>query len=144
MFHAMNLRLLNHRILSSKVAMALTQKIGSSQLQFDGGFAVDFRTPIPECFADALRKRQLSQGDVFYSEQDAYGKLNWSDVLGKLSYAVQIRESLTGGRVVFFEVLRPVGGRLVSNGKYKLDWDMFFERLKSGDFAMAESDAVTA
>lgn len=118
----------------------MAKKNSPSKLMFTDGFAVDFRVPIPEFFADSLRKEELSKGDIFYSSKHAYNCGTWEETLRETAWAIQIRESMTGGKIVFFERLRrndDLTG-FVSDGRFKLHWDDFLARLKSGEFMNIE------
>jgi hypothetical protein len=118
----------------------VSKKAPSPRHTFTNGFADDFKVPIPETFNEALRKEEFSKGDVLFSSRDAYSNPNWSEVLKATDWAIQIKESMTGGRTVFFELLRRSqdSTKLISNGKYKLHWDDFIARLKTGSFEGVE------
>ena len=114
----------------------MNKKAPAPRHTFTNGFADEFAVPIPETFSDALRKEEFSNGDVLYSSRAAYRNANWSEVVKQTAWAIQIKESMTGGRTVFFELLRQSedSTKLIPGGRYKLHWDDFFQRLKTGDF----------
>jgi hypothetical protein len=114
----------------------VNKKAPSPRYTFTNGFADEFTVPIPETFSDALRKEEFSNGDVIYSSRAAYRNPDWSEVVKQTAWAIQIKESMTGGRTVFFELLRRSedSTKLILDGKYKLHWDDFLQRLKTGDF----------
>ena len=118
----------------------VSKKVPSPRYTFADGFAEGFTVPIPEVFAEALRKEEFSNGDVLYSSRLAYSNSEWSQVLKHSDLVIQIKESMTGGRTVFFELFRRSedSKRLTSEGKYKLHWDDFLTRLKTGRFEGVE------
>lgn len=122
----------------------VSKKAPSPRYTFANGFADGFTFPIPEVFAEALRKEEFSNGDVLYSSRIAYSNPDWNQVLKESGWVIQIKESMTGGRTVFFELLRRSqdSTRLTSEGKYKLHWDDFLTRLKTGSFEGVERTGI--
>ncbi len=107
----------------------------ATRLLFRDGFAIGYSAAIPESFAEAIYKEELSEGDVFFSNRSGYDSC-WADAIKCLEWVVQIRESMTGGKTVLFEVMRTNSRQrhLESVGIFKLHWDDFLDRLKTGDF----------
>jgi hypothetical protein len=122
----------------------VSKKAPSPRHTFTDGFADDFSVPIPEVFAEALRKEEFSNGDVIFSSRTAYQNPDWNEALTGMDWVIQIKESMTGGRTVFFEVLRrsQESSKLTTDGKYKLHWDDFLARLKTGNFKDLERIGV--
>lgn len=108
----------------------------SPKLTFTDGFANEFATPIPESFAEAVRRESLNQGDIFFSHRAAYEPSNWDEALKQIDWAVQIKESMTGGRVVLFQryTKDSASAKLIADGVFQLRWENFLERLAAGKF----------
>ncbi|MGV3774038.1 MAG: BRCT domain-containing protein [Verrucomicrobiales bacterium] len=118
----------------------MSKKSPTLRLTFTHGFADGFQAPVPEAFAEAIRKEALSEGDIFYSHKEAYAHIQWCDSISTLDWAIQIKESMTGGQTVLFQKFSKstTPTTLALDGTFKLHWDEFIERLKGGDFQHLE------
>lgn len=59
------------------------------EIKFENGFAQGFAFAVPDCFRNALKTGQFSEGDILYCEKTAYEKV-WSEALKDLEYSIEV------------------------------------------------------
>jgi hypothetical protein len=116
---------------------SMANEIPNSGFKFKDGFAEGFTVPIPETFRTALENKELSRGDLFYPKKTAYDSPPWREVLTENGWFLQIKESMTGGETVLFDlyVRNQDGTAFLPTAVHKLHWDEFIKRLQTGDFS---------
>jgi hypothetical protein len=117
--------------------MAKTQ----NNINFKDGFAEGFLIPIPERFSSAFAEKSLSKGDVLFPSVRAYGDVPWNEVLKHNEWFLQIKETMTGGETVLFDLYsrNQDGTAFLPSSVHKLAWDDFIRRLRSGNFSGIET-----
>lgn len=101
------------------------------KVEFENGFAKDFRMAVGEFFKDALAKEHFHAGDIIYDAKDVYAP-SWAEALPHVKYAFQVVQMV--GAEIEYNILRPnaKGASLVAVKRIKEPIDSFLQQLKNG------------
>ena len=78
------------------------------KVEFENGYAIDFRMAVGSCFKSALANERFAPGDTIYDTSKAYSG-SWSEALQQIGYGFQVANVI--GNTVEYDVLRPSADR---------------------------------